>query len=429
MSTVPEEAGYPKGFSNTVRRIRERILRVSIDELVEAEPSLDEEAVRAVESNGVVVKNQWVYYYDSAIRVLRPHVGPNLIASVAVANYEDPEKEQEISQVLSDRPRGLAAVQVGLSVQDRHEVNATSCTLLPEYGPLSGTEVEFAANIFTTLAKRYAGWVFVGWRHTQPGNPLFGIANRWHKLIHDWRYETDADIFHIGVPAGLHQPSSPFLLVDPIQGITHFDEAWQRAIDLGASPAEGMLVAWAILAANRQPVGQQRRSALANWAAIDRGGVQAISSALSTENDSSDPANVPDFEQILVAGRRFLGAWLNTFELSRREPQIDYATGDLKVSQRYAPDSVSKATRQDPDSEPARTTLWSTLVIYDDETLRALPVALAKNQPAMDLRPDGFAFAFPSPGPEFLEWIPSGASNRILVRGTDGGWTPVQVAT
>lgn len=95
MSTVPEEAGYPKGFSNTVRRIRERILRVSIDELVEAEPSLDEEAVRAVESNGVVVKNQWVYYYDSAIRVLRPHVGPNLIASVAVANYEDPEKSKK----------------------------------------------------------------------------------------------------------------------------------------------------------------------------------------------------------------------------------------------------------------------------------------------------------------------------------------------
>ncbi len=423
MTTVPAEAGYPQGFSNTVRRIRERILRVSADELVEAEPNLNVEAIRAMESNaGVSVGKQWVYDYDSAIRVLRPHVGPNLIASAAIANYEDGEKETEIGQILSDKPRGLAAVQIGLSVQDRHEVNATSCTLFAEYGPLSGNELAFAADTFTTLATRYAGWVFVGWRHTQSGKPLFGIANRWHKLIHDWRYETDADIFHVGVPAGLQQPSSPFLLVDPIQGITQFDEAWRCAIELGATPAEGVLVAWAILAANRQTA----LSALANWGAVDRGGAEAISSALSQEDDSPDPANIPDPEQILAAGRRFLGPWLTTFELSRREPQIDYTTRDLIISRRHDPDSVRKSSRQDPDSETP--TLWSTLVIYDDETLRALPLALAKNQPAIDLRPDGFTLAYRSPGPELVEWMPSGAPNRILVRGFDGDWTPVQVA-
>lgn len=423
----------PITFGPAMRRIRERFIGVTPEDIAAAGGPAADEIVTLETNPDVPVTFDTIFKYNLAVQHSRPELGYDLILAAATAN-KDPNgggDYSELRDVLSRESRAWRSTMhaiLGIKIDTSKPVTASRCTLVAEAEPLAGPLARDAVDQFRTVAYYQPGTILVGKRDLDE-NPWFeALPADWSRAVNS--AGGDAEIYFYGVP-NPNGAIGQHLAIDPIHQAS-FGLAWQCALHMGASHEDGVLVAWAVKAAQLAASAHKEHSTISGWGVLDRGGLDAIAPILATAEhpDWDDPPAVPSPDEVLAAGREYLTPWLRAYEAARRDVTINNTIGEpsvLAVDWRLFDSALMirrlEAHKADPGGPGPRS-----LIVFDDTTLSAVPIAMGLNELSLWIRPDGFEVAWPlQRRPDTVEWMPSGAYRRILVRNDDCEWSAVQV--
>lgn len=404
-------------FANDARRIRERVLGVSVHQIAAAGGPTAAEVHALENGETAVLAEGLVIAYDEAVVQLRPDVGYHLFSGLATVHarrsQDATHNQQRFEQIRREHTNAGAHYSVlGLDLELDRKVNVSRCT------PLSGAQVwltwedrKHYRELFITNAARHPGLIALSAAQAQT-HPEFGVlAERRYDVFGD-----ESTCWMIGAPPSPAITVNGVSAWDPLVHIYSYDDAWQRAIALiGSQHPDVWPLSWALfITAYLAKVCMHYP--MYSWHRLNQGGAQAIAAALDQMHAPALPEH-PSSEDIWRTGRDVLGPWLAAFMAG--EVAMDIVNAPADDPGRYVVDAAARigaGYRQDK-------AIW----IYSD-ALSALPAVAGSTTPVMALRSDGFEIHCPTQTLMAWEWLPTSRDRCLLLRNTEGYWRPVQMA-
>lgn len=407
------------GFIRELDNVLRWVWNVTVDEMLSATSSLTRADIEPLlQATGKSVSLGTIDACDAALYRLRPHLGRGVVAALASAFHEYGESYNYFNDLTTDALREGAYVRtalVGVGIRSEKAVYANACTLLPEARQWLRWDLQRAyARRFATIAQQFQGTVVVDVENLRNDHVFQNLPQDWR--AHKGRREEDpGDVFTYGLPPEVVDGLYPgrIIGIDPLAKCFGFDDAWLVAVKLGAEPTAAINVAWAIMQAVTAS-NDKSRPAITAWGALERGYITTPQFMIPSETG----AVIPTPESMWNASRPVLTPWLRAYEAAK----VDY----VMRPNREKLSTMMLKTRGRSTYSPR-----SALVVYDSQSLPAVPYVLAadENSSVLEVRPDGFNIHCPGTldVDEAVTWMPTGEETRALIRDAIGQWRAVHL--
>lgn len=226
--------------------------------------------------------------------------------------------------------------------------------------------------------------------------------------------------------------------LDPLHGVSTFEQALHRADALGATGIDRTHLAWAILLANAE--GQLWGTPpMERWLAVAAGGsTDSWAWQVKTLNDGT--AGVPvNLDQVLRAAKHYLTTWSEQWFVNLRFASTPRPAQESGTDSKAAPTEQARAditwslTSSTPRALPEENAavdagMW----LFDDSAMPTLPAVLADmGQHCMVLAEgrDGERLTAPGASGPTFQWCPLSDRGAYGVVSADGvDWVAVQLA-
>ncbi|WP_016894112.1 hypothetical protein [Mycobacteroides abscessus] len=429
MTKTPEKFTTTREFSDTLRWMRERVLKLSIAELADTDALNDPDLIvtwlHELETPDTVVTDSHVGVYAQGLYKAARFEADELVSALTVAHFGEVDfnqRAQEIARAQRKPGSGPLLLTFGADLNcgtdqeypDRvYEVFGQSCSLLPAARPCLPYQEELNfARAATRLVSRRDGLALVRVQDLEHPE-LLGIQQRWR----------GEPMLYLGVDP---HTQIRLLAVDPIQPVTSLAQGWQCAQDLGADMAERGPLAWAIVLAKLAGSRMDCAPILA-WSTLDGRGPEGFLAALEqyvTDVAPDAVALAPAADLIWSAGRKYLVKWHSLYVQARNRIDM-FFNGESWSSQHVK--TPGRHVLKAPVAGQFAGDL--VLVAYDDVELPEAPLVIGRSAPAVAVTPTSLQLTGSPLDLERLYWLPTGIGGRILVRTEHGGvWRPLQLA-